>query len=41
MLAASPFIVEDPVSGDIDPGTQIDTGLGREFDIDFDDDFDF
>ena len=36
MLAASPFIVEDPVPGDVDPNTQI---LAREFD--FDDDFDF
>ena len=39
MLAASPFQELESSPGDIDPNTQIDTGLAREFD--FDDDFDF
>ena len=35
LLTASPFITEDPESGgDIDPNTEVDTGLGREFDFD-------
>jgi hypothetical protein len=33
MLAASPYEILDSQSGDIDPNTQVDTGLGREFDF--------
>ena len=39
LLAASPFNEVDAESGgDIDPGTEVDTGLIREFE--FDDEFD-
>ena len=37
LLAGSFFNEVDPDSGgDIDPNTQVDTGLIREFDVDFD-----
>lgn len=39
MLAASPLVeVETEPGGDIDPGTEVDTGLARDFDFtDFND----
>ena len=36
LLAASPFAELETEPGDVDPGTQVDTGLGREFDFDND-----
>ena len=44
MLATSPFTLEEPESGDVDPNTQIGDGLSREFDFDDDyaeDDYDY
>ena len=35
VLAASPFVTSEPESGgDIDPNTQVETGLSREFGFD-------
>lgn len=35
ILAASPFVTSEPESGgDIDPNTQVETGLSRQFGFD-------
>ena len=35
LMAGSPFNIVDPEPGEsVDPGTQVDTGLGREYDFD-------
>ena len=41
LMAGSPFKTEDPeLTGGVDPGTEVDTGLSRESDFDVDVDVD-